>query len=180
MERSMLNITYRDRKTNVWIRQKTNVTEQVTYGRGQGTSVEYEVTDGHRISPPGIPGNHTKGNDLEEKQWTDELDEYWQRTAQDRQLWKQHDDDFTQLLDTMEAQWRWWVYDDDELMASGLPIRDKFKNIKGIPCLSRYWLLLVNYYWLHLKQTYITKSNCSVGKDWLKEILYWWQVLLLG
>ena len=104
MERSMLNITYRDRKTNVWIRQKTNVTEQVTYGRGQGTSVEYEVTDGHRISPPGIPGNHTKGNDLEEKQWTDELDEYWQRTAQDRQLWKQHDDDFTQLLDTMEAQ----------------------------------------------------------------------------
>ena len=32
-------------------------------GRGQGTSAEYEITDGHCVSPP---GNLTKGKDLEE------------------------------------------------------------------------------------------------------------------
>ena len=29
MERTMLNITYRDRKTNVWIREKTKVTDVI-------------------------------------------------------------------------------------------------------------------------------------------------------
>ena len=32
-------------------------------GSGQVASVEYEITDGNRISPPGNP---MKGNDLEE------------------------------------------------------------------------------------------------------------------
>ena len=29
MEMSMLNITYRDRKTNIWVREKTKVTEVI-------------------------------------------------------------------------------------------------------------------------------------------------------
>ena len=29
MERSMLNITYRDRKTNIWVREKTKVTDVI-------------------------------------------------------------------------------------------------------------------------------------------------------
>ena len=29
VERSMLNITYRDRKTNIWVREKTKVTDVI-------------------------------------------------------------------------------------------------------------------------------------------------------
>ncbi len=29
MERSMLNITYRDRKTSIWVREKTKVTDVI-------------------------------------------------------------------------------------------------------------------------------------------------------
>ena len=69
---------------------------------GQGTSVGYEITDGHCVSPPGNP---TKGKDLEE----DELDDCWkgitwQRIAQDRQTWKLHAKAFAQPRDTMAAQ----------------------------------------------------------------------------
>ena len=37
-------------------------------GPGQGASVEYEITDGHRVSSP---GNLTKGNNLE-GDWRDD------------------------------------------------------------------------------------------------------------
>ena len=62
MERSMLNITYRKRKTNISVREKTKVTYVIESkggsGYGHGTSAGYEITDGHCISPPGNP---TKG-----------------------------------------------------------------------------------------------------------------------
>ncbi|MEG7521924.1 MAG: hypothetical protein M3H12_02325, partial [Chromatiales bacterium] len=68
MERSMLNITYRDGKTNIWVRERSkviDVMEQV--GRRKWTWAghisKYEITDGHHVSPPGNP---TMGNDLEE------------------------------------------------------------------------------------------------------------------
>ena len=32
-------------------------------GHGQGTSAEYEITNGHRVSPPGNP---MKGNDVDD------------------------------------------------------------------------------------------------------------------
>ena len=43
------------------------------------------------------------------RHWRDELDDYWkstiwQRTAQDRQMWKQHAEAFAQPQDTMAAQ----------------------------------------------------------------------------
>ena len=64
----MLNITYRDRNTNIWVREKTKVTDVIEKsedgsGPVHGTSAGYEITDGHSASPP---GNLTKGKDLEE------------------------------------------------------------------------------------------------------------------
>ena len=64
----MLNVTYQERTTNIWVREKTEVTdviEQVRRGSrpGQGTSAGYEITNGHCVSPPGNP---MKGKDLEE------------------------------------------------------------------------------------------------------------------
>jgi len=50
-------------KTDVWIKEKIKVIgviEQVRKRRW--TSIECEITDGHRVSPP---GNLTKGNDPE-------------------------------------------------------------------------------------------------------------------
>ena len=60
MERSMLNITYRDRKTNIWVREKTNVTDVIEQFKdgsrpGQGRSAGYDITDGHCVSPHGNP-----------------------------------------------------------------------------------------------------------------------------
>ncbi|KAK2175255.1 hypothetical protein NP493_742g01047 [Ridgeia piscesae] len=65
MERNMLYITYRDRKTNIWIREKTkDVIEQVRRrsGHGLGNSTGYEITDGHCVTLR----NPTKGKYLEE------------------------------------------------------------------------------------------------------------------
>ena len=61
----MLNIAYRDRKTNIWVREKTKVADVIEQVRRRktGTSARYEITDGHCVSPPGNP---TKGKDLEE------------------------------------------------------------------------------------------------------------------
>ena len=81
MERRLLEVTYRDRKTNIWVREKTkvtHVTEQVRRrsGPGQGTLAGYEMTDGDCASPP---GNLMKGNDQEEdrRDGGDKLDDYW-------------------------------------------------------------------------------------------------------
>ena len=68
MERSILNFTYRDRKTNIWIREKIKVKDVMNMledrsGPGQGTLAGYKVTDEHCVSPPGNP---TKGKYLEE------------------------------------------------------------------------------------------------------------------
>ena len=68
MERSMLNITYQNRKTNIWVREKTKVTDVIEQVRrwkwpGQGTSAGYGITDGQCLSSPGNP---TKGKDLDE------------------------------------------------------------------------------------------------------------------
>ena len=58
----MLN---RDRKQTYVRENVTDVFGKVRRwnGSGQGTSTEYKITDGHRVSPPGHP---TKGNYLEE------------------------------------------------------------------------------------------------------------------
>ena len=68
MKSSMLNIAYRDRKTNIWVREKTMViyvTEQVRRRKWTwaGTSAGYEIIDRNCVSPLGNP---TKGKNLEE------------------------------------------------------------------------------------------------------------------
>ena len=58
-------ITYRDRNTNIRVRENTKVTVRSrnwTWAR-EGTSAAYEITDGHSVSPLGSP---MKGKDLEE------------------------------------------------------------------------------------------------------------------
>ena len=47
----------------------------------QGASVDYEITDGNRTSPPGSP---MRGNDLEEDRRDVGDGTNWQKTAQDR------------------------------------------------------------------------------------------------
>ena len=97
----MLNTTYRDRKTNIWVREKTKFTDVIELVRRrkwtwaeQGTSAGYEITDGHCVSSLGNP---TKGKDRGKpaRSWRDELDDYckvtiWQTIVQDRQMLKQH------------------------------------------------------------------------------------------
>ena len=90
---TMLNITYRERKTNIWVREKMKITDVIDQVRKRKWTWAWHVSRiqvnwGHRISPS---GNHTKGKGLEEDRRDDELDDYWngtiwQRIAQDRHL----------------------------------------------------------------------------------------------
>ena len=105
----MLNITLKDRKTNTWIREQTKVKEILTavketkwrwaghVGRMNDNRWTVRLTDwtpryGKRSR--GRPGTR----------WRDEIDKIenstaWNRTARNRQEWKQHAEAFIQ-------QWR--------------------------------------------------------------------------
>ena len=67
MERSMLNIACRDRKTNTWVREKTKVTlviEQIRRPKCTWAVHVSRIRVGQCVSPPGNPA---KGTDLEEE-----------------------------------------------------------------------------------------------------------------
>ena len=54
----MLNITYKDRKTNIWVRKRTKLIDIISNvrkrnGVGQGISPASKTTDGPRVSPFG-------------------------------------------------------------------------------------------------------------------------------
>ena len=91
MEISRLNITYQDRKVNIWVREKTkvtDVTEQVGSGHGQGTSAGYDITDGHTIRKH---YEWKRSRVRPARRWRDELDDYrkgtvLQKITEDRQL----------------------------------------------------------------------------------------------
>ena len=59
MERSMLNITYKDKRTNIWVRERTKVIDIMytvrkkkwSWPPGQGISTASKTTDGPRVSP---------------------------------------------------------------------------------------------------------------------------------
>ena len=58
MEGIMLNITYKDRRTNIWVRERTKLidiiyTVRKLNGPGQGISTASKTTDGPRTSPLG-------------------------------------------------------------------------------------------------------------------------------
>ena len=113
----MLNITYRDRKTNVWVREKTMVTDVIEQVRrrkwtwaGHGSKIRdnrwklririwkpYE-----RKTPRRRPA----------RRWRDELDDYWkgtiwQRIAQDRPTWNS-------MLRPSPNHGTLWLHDDDD------------------------------------------------------------------
>ena len=80
MERSMLNITYKDRKTNVCVRERTKVIDIINTVRKMKWSwaTASKTTDGPRVSPL---GDHTYDKKIRQgrpaKRWTDDLDKYW-------------------------------------------------------------------------------------------------------
>ena len=108
MERSMLNITYKDRRTNIWIRQRTKVIDiMYTVGRAYNRLKDNRWTS--RVTtwrPYDKKRRHGQGRPA--KRWRDDLDKYlsdtiWQRTAQDRVIWRQHAEAFAQPQDTTAA-----------------------------------------------------------------------------
>ena len=114
MERNMLNITYRDTKTNIWVRQRTKVTDVVEQIRSRKWTWAGHVS---RIRDNRWTLRYTTWKTYERKiprgrpvtRWRDEQDDYWkgaiwQRIAQDRQMWKHHAEPFAQPRDTVATQ----------------------------------------------------------------------------
>ena len=100
MVRSMLNITYRDRKTNILVRERkkvTDVIEQVRRWKGTWARNVSRIRD-NRWTPritTWKPCERKRPRGRLARRWRDELDDYWkgtmwQRIAQDSQMWKQH------------------------------------------------------------------------------------------
>ena len=72
-----------------------------------GTSVEYEIVDGHHLETLRNKTIKTKTSETMEK---DELDDYWegtvcQRRAQDREMEKLHAEAFSQPGETTAVEW---------------------------------------------------------------------------
>ena len=64
----MLNITYKDRRTNIWVRERTKLidiiyTVRKRNGPGQGISTASKTTDGPHanVYPSHPPGRHRDG-----------------------------------------------------------------------------------------------------------------------
>ena len=97
MERSMLNITYKDRRTNIWIRERTKVIDIINTVRkmkwswaGHITRLKYDRWTS-RVTTL-IPYDKKRRQGRPPKRWRDDLDKYWsdtiwQRTAQDRVIY---------------------------------------------------------------------------------------------
>ena len=104
MERIMLNITYKDRKTNIWVRERTKVIDIINTVRKMKwswLSTASKTTDGPRVSPLGDHNDKKRRHGRPAKRWRDDLDKYWsdtiwQRKAQDRVIWRRHAEAFAQ------------------------------------------------------------------------------------
>ena len=98
MERSMLGITMRDRKTNEWIREKTKVQDILkTIKLGKWTWAGYvsRRTDGRWTTAvtEWTPRTGKRSQGRPNKRWRDEIDEDWGTPAwtehtRDRKHWK--------------------------------------------------------------------------------------------
>ena len=93
MERSMLNITYKDRKTNIWVRERTKVIDIINTVRKMKWSWAGNI---NRLKDDRWrPYDKKSRQGRSGKRWRDDLDKYWsdmiwQRTAQDRLTWRRH------------------------------------------------------------------------------------------
>ena len=100
MERNMLNITYKDRKTNKWVRDQTKVMDIMEIIKNRKWTWTGHIS--HRTdnrwsaaltvwTPMG--GKRNRGR--QRKRWRDELQQYWGNVnwymrARNRDLWRQH------------------------------------------------------------------------------------------
>ena len=119
MERSMLNITYKDRRTNIWVRERTTLIDMIYTVRKMKWSWAGHVNrlnDNRWTSRVATwrPYDKKRRQGRPAKRWRDDLDKYWsdtigQRTAQDRVIWRRHAEAFAQPRDTMAALWWWWM-----------------------------------------------------------------------
>ena len=106
----MLNITYPDRKANIWERKNTKVTDVIEQARRRKwtrAGHDNSIRDNRRTSPV------TTWKPYEMKilrgrpaRWLRRIRQVlegtiWQRREQDRYMWKQHADTFAQPLDTI-------------------------------------------------------------------------------
>ena len=100
MERSMLNITYKDRKTNIWVRERTKVIDIIHTVRKMKWSWAGHI---NRLKDDRWTSRVTNWRPYDKKRWQgrpakrwrDDLDKYWsdtiwQRKAQDRVMWRRH------------------------------------------------------------------------------------------
>ena len=114
MERSMLNVTYKDLKTIIWAGETHFIWSAMSEKwNGPGQKTTSEMTDGPRVSPLGdhMTRKDDKGDQPSigymswTKYWSNTI---WHRTAQYRQTWRRHAEAFTEPRDTTAAQWWWW------------------------------------------------------------------------
>ena len=113
MERSMLNITYEDRRTNIWVRERTKLVDIIYTVRKMKWSWAGHINrlnDDRWTSrvTTWIPYDKKIRQGRPAKRWRDDLDKYWsdtiwQRTAQERVIWRRHAEAFAQPRDTTAA-----------------------------------------------------------------------------
>ena len=98
MEISMLNITYKDRRTNIWVRERTKLIDIIYTVRKMKWSWAGHINrlkDDRWTSRVTTwrPYDKKRRQGRPAKRWRDDLDKYWsdtiwQRTAQDRVIWR--------------------------------------------------------------------------------------------
>ena len=113
MERSMLNITYKDRRTNIWVREKTKLIDIIYTVRKMKWSLAGHINrlkDDRWTSRVTAwrPYDKKRRQGRPAKRWRDDLDKYWsdtiwQRTGQDMVIWIRHAEAFAQPRDTTAA-----------------------------------------------------------------------------
>ena len=113
MERSMVNITYKDRRTNIWVRERTKVTDimyTVRKVRWSWAGHINRLKDNRWTSRATTwrPYDRKIRQGRPAKRWRDDRDKYWsdtvwQRTAQDSVIWRRHAEAFAQPRDKTAA-----------------------------------------------------------------------------
>ena len=104
----MLNITYKDRRTNIWVRGRTKLIDIIYTVRKMKWSWAEHI---NRLKDDRWTSRVTTWRPYDKKirqGWRDDLDKYWsdtiwQRAAQDRVIWRRHAEAFAQPRYTTAA-----------------------------------------------------------------------------
>ena len=114
MERSMLNITYKDRKTNIWVRERTKVIDIINTMRKRKWSWAGHINclkDNRWTSRVTTwrPYDKKRRQGRPVKRWRDDLDKYWSDTVWElgqhkTVIWRRHAEAFAQPWATTAAQ----------------------------------------------------------------------------